>query len=333
MTWTMAVSLLLIPATALCCHAVARWMRSRSVGQQIRAFGPDSHRSKAGTPTAGGTVVLLLWGVSVVLLGLLTDWPSHVGFVVACGLGFGSLGLLDDLLSVYRHRSAGLTGWQKVIAGTLLALILLLGHREVLTLPQQIPFTATYVLLPPIGGALLCGLLLLSTTNSANLTDGLDGLAGGVSLLVLIGLLLLSRQPDGLLLILPLAGCLVGFLWLNVYPARLFLGDVGSFGLGGIIGALAWTQGASLLLPLLAGVFVLEAVSVVLQVVVLRLTGRRLLKMAPLHHHFEDSRTMSPCKHWLPAFTWSEANVTARLILLQAGFVLLALWAGQGGPG
>ena len=167
MTWTVAVSLVLIPTTALCCHAVARWMRSRSVGQQIRVLGPDGHRSKAGTPTAGGTVVLLLWGVSVVFLGLLTGWPSHVGFVVACGLGFGSLGLLDDLLSVYRHRSAGLTGWQKVIAGTFLALILLLGHREVLTLPQHLPFTATHILLPPIGGALLCGLLLLSTTNSA----------------------------------------------------------------------------------------------------------------------------------------------------------------------
>ncbi|HDS29258.1 MAG TPA: phospho-N-acetylmuramoyl-pentapeptide-transferase, partial [Candidatus Acetothermia bacterium] len=181
--------------------------------------------------------------------------------------------------------------------------------------------------------ALLCTLMLLSTTNSANLTDGLDGLAGGVSLLVLIGLLLISPPSSAASsgLILPLVGCLLGFLWLNVYPARLFLGDVGAFGLGGIIGALAWTQGASLLLPLLAGVFVLEAVSVLLQVVILRLTRRRLLKMAPLHHHFEDSTRMHTREHWIPAFTWPEATVTARFLLLQAGFVLLALWAARGG--
>ncbi len=128
------------------------------------------------------------------------------------------------------------------------------------------------------------------------------------------------------MLILPLIGALAGFLWLNAHPASLFLGDVGSFALGGVIGALALANGAALLLPILAGVFVLEAVSVILQVGILRLTGKRLFKMSPLHHHFENSSNRG-ATHWLPAFEWPESKVTTRFMLLQAGFVVLAIWA------
>jgi phospho-N-acetylmuramoyl-pentapeptide-transferase len=327
-TWTVLVSLSLLPLSAVACYGYVRWMRACAFGQQIRACGPQLHHTKAGTPTAGGTVILLLWGTAIVVLGLLRGWPAHAGFVVACGLGFGSLGLLDDLLSYCRRQSDGLTGGQKILGGTLIALAVISTHREILLVPQTIPFSDLRLLLPASGAALLCWMVLLSTTNSANLTDGLDGLAGGVSLLSLGGLLVLSPQPDTVVLILPLLSILIGFLWLNVYPARLFLGDIGSFGLGGALGALAWIHGAALLLPLLAGLFVLEASSVMLQLVTLRLTGRRLLKMAPLHHHFEDSRRGQDCLHWIPGARWPEMTVTARFLLLQAGFVLLAFWAG-----
>lgn len=325
-SWILVSSLLLIPLTAIGCFGFARWMRSRSLGQQIRDVGPQSHATKEGTPTMGGTVVLLSWAVIVMILGIKLGWPSYGGFVLAAGLGFGGLGFADDILSIWRKRSTGLTATQKLVLGSAFSAGLFVIFRQQILVPQQIPFSDTQIALPWVAGFLLTWVLFLASTNSANLTDGLDGLAGGVSILVLGGFLASFPSMENLMLILPLISALVGFLWLNAHPASLFLGDVGSFALGGIIGALALANGAAFLLPILAGVFVLEAASVILQVGILRLTGKRLFKMSPFHHHFEASPNRG-CAHWLPAFEWPESKVTTRFILLQAGFAILAIWA------
>jgi len=327
-SWIFLSSLLLIPLTAVSCFGFAAWMRSRSLGQQIRDVGPQSHATKAGTPTMGGTIVLISWAVIVLILGIKLGWPSHGRFVLAAGLGFGGLGLADDVLSIRKEHSTGLTATQKVILGSVLSIGLFIIFRRQILVPQQIPFSGIRISLPWVAGLLLTWVLFLASTNSANLTDGLDGLAGGVSILALGGLLVSFPSIGNLMLILPLIGALAGFLWLNAHPASLFLGDVGSFALGGIIGALALANGAAFLLPILAGVFVLEATSVILQVGILRLTGKRLFKMSPFHHHFEASPNRGNA-HWLPAFEWPEARITTRFILLQAGFVILAIWAAK----
>ena len=326
MTWILLSGIVLIPLTALSCFGFSRWMRARLIGQQIRDVGPQSHASKAGTPTMGGIVVLTLWAITVIILGIIRGWPSTSGFVLAAGLGFGGLGLADDVLSIRNKHSTGLTAVQKIALGSAISIGLFSIFRGQVLVPQQIPFVSIQITPSWIAGLSLTWVLFLASTNSANLTDGLDGLAGGVSILVLGGFLLMYPSTDNLVLIFPLIGALAGFLWLNTHPASLFLGDVGSFALGGVIGALALANGAALLLPILAGVFVLEAASVILQVGVLHFTGKRLFKMSPLHHHFESFPNRG-ATHWLPAFEWPEPQVTTRFILLQAGFVVLAMWA------
>jgi phospho-N-acetylmuramoyl-pentapeptide-transferase len=327
-TWILLTSLCVFPLTAILGAFYIRWMRSRALGQQIRELGPSSHFVKAGTPTMGGAVILLVWLAATVFLGITTGWPENLGFIVASGLGFGALGLIDDLLSVWKKRSTGLTGPQKLLLGSLIAILLFfVFHRQILG-PQRIPFSSWTVGLPWWGGFLLTWILMVATTNSTNLTDGLDGLAGGVACLVLAGMLLLSPSHANLQMILPLLAALAGFLWLNTHPASLFMGDIGSFGIGGIIGALALSNGIAFLLPLLAGIFVIESVSVILQVGVKRVTGRRVFKMAPLHHHFEDARGRD-AGHLIPAPAWTESKVTSRFLLLQMIFVLLAVWASR----
>jgi len=327
-SWILLSSVLLIPLTAFGCFGFARWMSSRSFGQHIREVGPQSHATKAGTPTMGGIVVLLSWAVIVLILGIKLGWPSYGGFVLAAGLGFGGLGFADDVLSIRKEHSTGLTATQKIVLGSALSIGLFFIFRQQILVPQQIPFSNEQIALPWVAGFILTWVLFLASTNSANLTDGLDGLAGGISILALGGFLALFPSIGNLMLILPMIGALVGFLWLNAHPASLFLGDVGSFALGGIVGALALANGAAFLLPILAGVFVLEAVSVILQVGVLRLTGKRLFKMSPFHHHFEASPSRGNA-HWLPAFEWPESKVTSRFMLLQIGFVILAIWAAK----
>jgi phospho-N-acetylmuramoyl-pentapeptide-transferase len=276
----------------------------------------------------GGIIVLLWWAGILLLLGIVKGWPSYGGFVLASGLGFGGLGLADDVLSLRRRHSTGLTGVQKLLLGSFLSVGLFFLFKEQILVPQQIPFSDSQIALPWLASFFLTWVLLVASTNSSNLTDGLDGLAGGVSILVLSGLLIAFPIEGNVLLILPLIASLAGFLWLNTHPASLFLGDVGSFALGGIIGSLALANGAAFLLPIFAGVFVLEATSVILQIGVLRLTGKRLFKMSPFHHHFEASPN-SGRMHWLPAFEWPESKVTTTFMMIQLGFVILAIWAAR----
>ncbi len=323
------VSIALAPITAFCCAAFSRWMRRRGVGQQIRDIGPQGHGGKAGTPTMGGLLVLSVWAIAVLSFCSIAEWARPFGFVLATGALHGGIGLFDDVWSLKRRRSLGLTAPRKLVLGSLAAIALFFLYRDVLSVPQRIPFSTGTVVLPPIASLALLWVSLLATTNSMNLTDGLDGLAGGVAALALAGLLVLTPSRSIAVLVLPLLGALIGFLWTNVHPARLFLGDVGSFGLGGIVAAVSLLTGTIFFLPLVAGVLVLEAGSVIAQVASCRIAGVRLFKMAPLHHHFEDT-TRARTPPLLRGFEWPENKITARFWLLQALFVALAIWAGHG---
>lgn len=310
-----SLSLVLAVVTPICASFFARAMRKSPYGQRIRDCGPQLHNIKSGTPTMGGLVILALWGIGVAILH--RDVSSDGLFVFLSSMLFGVIGLLDDLLSQIRKRSLGLLPYQKIVLSILAALVLFLCFPQLSELSIRMPFSSwSFVLSPFFFFSLLCG-VFLSTTNSMNLTDGLDGLAAGTSIIILVAYVLLFRSSSLLATILPLIGVLIGFLWVNTYPAGLFLGDVGSFALGGAIGALALVTGTALCLPLLAGLLLLESVSVIVQVTFFRLTGRRIFKISPLHHHFEVSEGISH-RFLLPRVEWPEPKVTARLWIVQA---------------
>jgi len=320
------VSLALIPACAIASSAAANLMRARSVGQSIRPVGPAHHATKAGTPTMGGGVLLVLWASAV---GILSAWypPTRAtAFVLVAGGAFAAIGAADDLISVSRRRSMGLSAIAKIGLSTVAAIGLFFAFGDAITVPMRIPFVTGTIALPPAATFALVWLVFLSTTNGANLTDGLDGLAAGVVILVVAGILLLARSQECVVLGIPLVAGLVGFLWINAHPAGLFLGDVGSFFLGGVIAALSLSTGVALFLPIVAGVFVLEVGSVIVQVAIFKMTGRRLFRMSPLHHHFEQAHEQRR-EHVLPAFSWPEGKVVVRFWIVQAGFVGLALLA------
>ncbi len=279
----------------------------------------------------GGLVLLGLWAVAVVCLQPWRPDARGIAFVLVAGTLFGGIGWLDDWLSIRKRHSTGLTVVQKLGLASLASFLLYLLFADVVRAPLAIPFTSLTVVLSPIAAFFLMWFVFLATTNSLNLADGLDGLAGGLALLIVGGLLVLAPARGHLLLGLPLIAVLLGFLWTNVHPAALFLGDIGSFAVGGIIAALALASGLSFFLPLLAGVLVLEAAAVLLQVVLFRLTGRRLFKMAPLHHHFEAAVAPEERECLFRSFEWPETKVTARFLIVEALFVALALWAGAAG--
>jgi len=320
--------LLLVPASALTSQLFAVCMRKTSLGQQIREEGPRLHRKKGGTPTVGGGVILLLWAICLPLLywfGLLSSVGLYVFFA---GLSFGAIGLLDDFLSLRHLRSLGLSPLQKIILVSAVSTALYFAFPYVSRAPLQVPFASVTLSLPPIAFFFLAWAVYLWTTNSMNLTDGLDGLATGATILILCGFLVIAPTRELAGVILPLIAILTGFLWVNAHPAHLFLGDVGSFALGGVVAALALASGAVLILPLLAGLLVLESGSVILQVACFRLTGKRIFMISPLHHHFESAEGIRH-SYLLPAVEWPEPKITLRLWIVQALFVGLGIFAAR----
>lgn len=326
-----SLSLALLPISIVVSTLFARWQRHRAYGQQIREVGPV-HQQKAGTPTMGGVVILALWApASLALSGWLEHLPLEASFIIASGLGMGAIGALDDLLSLARHRSLGLRAGQKILLTSAVAALLYVAFRDAMPTLLAVPFSSMRLALPPWAAFLLAWTVFLATTNAVNLTDGLDGLAAGTSAITLLGLLLLSGFPAGGTVVPPLLAVLVGFLWLNGHPARLFLGDVGAFALGGIIGAVALSQGTALFVPLVAAIPVLEALSVIAQVASCRITGKRVFRMSPFHHHLEEAPGRD-VDHYLPAANWPEEKVTMRLWIVQVFFVGVAVLAKTAGP-
>ena len=290
------------------------YLREREFGQHIREDGPEGHHQKAGTPTMGGVIIFL--AVSTPFL-ILTDydWKSVgvFGAAAACAL----LGFADDYTKLVKRRSLGLRGRTKLLVTIAISLGLWwIAHHEVglgntLRL-RVVDYKIDIGFLYP----LLIYLVVAGTTSAVNLTDGLDGLAAGCAAIVVlayIGITFISGQRDLALLAGCLVGACVGFLWFNAFPATIFMGDTGSLGLGGAIAGLAVMTQTEVLLILLGGIFVIEALSVLIQVISFQTTRRRVFLMAPIHHHFELrawSETKIILRFWIVAAVCSAIGFT-----------------------
>jgi phospho-N-acetylmuramoyl-pentapeptide-transferase len=312
-----------------------RKLRDFQIGQIIRQEGPQSHRAKAGTPTMGGLLILTSAVVPTLLWADLSN--PYIWIAVLATAGFGAVGFADDYLKVTRHSHHGLSVRYKIGGQLLVALgvgvaVLVLAQQNPPLYNTRLIFPFFKNLIPDLGWGylLFAAFVLVAWSNAVNLTDGLDGLAistFGVAAAaftalayvtghaVLADYLLLVRfPPAGELTIFcgALVGASLGFLWYNSYPAEIFMGDVGSLALGGALATVATLIKQELLLVIVGGVFVAEAASVVIQVASFKLTGKRVFKMAPLHHHFE-------------LIGWSEPKAITRFLIAAVIFALFSL--------
>jgi phospho-N-acetylmuramoyl-pentapeptide-transferase len=316
-----------------------RRLRAMKVGQVVRSEGPESHLSKAGTPTMGGSLIVLAAAGSTILWAELTNW--FVGIALLALLWMGAIGFMDDYLKVVRHHAAGLVARYKMVGqlsfGVALGLFLVL--HPISPIPStwtMVPFFEGWVAAfwPP-AYIVFVSLVVSGTSNAVNLSDGLDGLAAGLGAIALVtfavfayligrvdtsaylGLLYLPGSGELAVFASALAGGAVGFLWFNSHPAEVFMGDTGSLAIGGALAVLAILLKAEFLLLIVGAVFVAEALSVMVQVGWFKFTrirtgeGRRLLLMAPLHHHFEKAG-------------WEESKVVVRFWILGVLFALVA---------
>jgi phospho-N-acetylmuramoyl-pentapeptide-transferase len=340
-----SVTALLI--SLLCGRRVIEGLKKWDIGQQIREEGPQAHYAKQNTPTMGGLLLIASVTISTLLWARLSSF--YVWVVIVATLAFGGVGFADDYLKLVKRRSLGLTGRQKlsfqliIAVGVWLALFISTKYLETkYSWNVSVPFfknTADPNGISVIGPYLYLGLIvivLLGATNAVNLTDGLDGLAISVTFIAMTALtaftylssdarwaryLDLTQRPEaGELTVFcgAMAGASLGFLWFNAPPAEVFMGDVGSLAIGGAVGTIAVLTKQEFMLLMVGGVFVLEALSVMLQVSVFKMTkrtsgvGRRVFKMTPLHHHFE-------------MVGWKESKIVFRFLILAILFALLSL--------
>ena len=290
------------------------FLQSRKFGQFVREEGPQTHLIKAGTPTMGG--VLMLMGLVAALLVVARANAATFATLLLVAVVAG-IGLYDDWQKISKKRPEGLSARYKFALLTLAVVLadVLSVYYVGVTQTVLIPYFDLSLVLGPgiVGLALFSGFLLLviaGTTNAVNLTDGLDGLAAGAGALALLAytaIAFLERQYDVAIICGAMVGAIIGFLWYNSHPADVFMGDTGSLAIGGVLAPAAVLTKTELLLPVIGGLFVLEALSVMIQVAVYKLTGKRVFKMAPIHHHFEF-------------LGWEENKVVVRFWIAQAAF-------------
>jgi phospho-N-acetylmuramoyl-pentapeptide-transferase len=281
------------------------FLRKREFGQQIREDGPEGHHQKAGTPTMGGIIIFLAVAVAFLILTEY-EWRSIgvFGAAIACAL----LGFADDYIKLVKRRSLGLRARTKlgVTIAISLALWYVARYQAHLAPALELNFVDYHIELGPLF-PLLIYLVVAGTTSAVNLTDGLDGLAAGCAAIVLlayIGITFFAGDYDMAMLAGCLGGACIGFLWFNAFPATIFMGDTGSLGLGGAIAGLAVMTKTEMLLILIGGIFVVEALSVAIQVISFQMTRKRVFLMAPIHHHFELqgwSETKIILRFWIVA--------------------------------
>lgn len=295
-----------------------RWLRDHEVGQFIRPQGeiPQGHAEKQGTPTMGGLLILAAMTIPFLIM---SDHSTASMLVLFTTLACGLIGFVDDWMKIVKKRSLGLSGRWKMLALVVIAVALAVIAVRVVGVPTTIQFhVVDYSLeIGPIAFGVLVFLVLAGATNAVNLTDGLDGLAAGTMAIALLAYVamtfVVTGQRDLAILAACLMGACVGFLWFNSYPASVFMGDTGSFALGGAIAALAVMTKTEILLVFIGGVFVIEALSVIIQVVVFKRTRRRVFLMAPVHHHFEMagwSETKTIVRFWLIALMFAGIGFT-----------------------
>jgi phospho-N-acetylmuramoyl-pentapeptide-transferase len=305
-------------------------LRALKTGWTAREDTPSTHRAKAGTPTMGGVLIIL----SVAISTLLWQDPAniHTWLLMFATLGFGGLGFADDWLKMSRRKkgiNAGVKFGGQILISAIIVTVLYLQRTETTTL-LYLPFLKRAVLDLSWGYIPFAVILMVGYSNAVNLTDGLDGLAIGLVIMVGLSLTVLAYltgrvdyaeylqipfvKGGGEIAIFCLAvvGAAVGFLWFNAHPADVWMGDTGSLSLGGVLGVVALILKKEVLILVLGGVFVLETLSVTIQVVSFKLTGKRVFKMAPLHHHFELTG-------------WPESKVVTRLWILGGLFAILGL--------
>ncbi len=328
--------------------AIIRQLREFQIGQYIREEGPQAHQKKAGTPTMGGVLIIISIIIPTILWADLSN--PFIWLVMFSTIGFGAIGFTDDYLKIVNKRNLGLTARMKLllqfIAACAIGLVLvgLAGHKlysTELMVPFFKQFRPDFVIealrndphLWPLAFApfvIVMMLVLVFSSNAVNLTDGLDGLAIGCTVIaagaltvltylsghaVFAEYLELQRMPQTAELTIfcgAMVGASIGFLWYNAHPAEIFMGDVGSLALGGAISTVAVIIKQELLLPFVGGIFVIEGLSVILQVGSYKLRKKRIFKMAPLHHHFE-------------LLGWSESKIIIRFWILALIFALFAL--------
>jgi phospho-N-acetylmuramoyl-pentapeptide-transferase len=282
------------------------FLRTREFGQHIREEGPQEHHAKAGTPTMGGIIIFTAIAVPFILL---TDRDPRALGVFGVALACALLGFADDYTKIVKRRSLGLRARTKLFVTVLISVGLWLMAREWAELPDTLDLRIVDATIP-LGYAypILVYLVVAGTSSAVNLTDGLDGLAAGCAAIVLlayIGITFTTGQRDLTLVAGCLVGACVGFLWFNSFPASIFMGDTGSLGLGGAIAALAVMTRTEVLLIILGGIFVIEALSVLIQVFTFQTFRKRVFLMAPIHHHFELQ-------------AWSETKIILRFWIVAA---------------
>ncbi len=309
-----------------------RWLTAAKIGQSVRDDGPESHFSKAGTPTMGGAMIVVAVAISTLLWSDLA--VKQVWFVLFVTVGFAAVGWVDDYRKVMLSNSAGLSAkeklfWQTLIAGIAVVAAYFMATEQAeltLTIPvfKDADIHLGWMFIP------FAFLVIVGTSNAVNLTDGLDGLAILPTVMVAAGLGLISYlaghaifadylhipniSGSGELTVFcsAMIGAGLGFLWFNTYPAQVFMGDVGALSLGAALGAVSIMVRQELVLFIMGGIFVLEAVSVIMQVTSYKLTGKRIFKMAPIHHHFELKG-------------WPEPRIIVRFWIITVILVLIGL--------
>lgn len=294
-----------------------RYLYSLKFGQHIREAGPATHKKKSGTPTMGGVLIIVAFIAATLLLT-----PSYhmLPYALFVTVGYGLIGLIDDFIIVVSKRSLGLRAREKLAGEVLVAALLAfyaLGEAR-LGSSVLIPFSGMSLYLPPWLFFMLATTTVVGAANAVNITDGLDGLAAGATAVATAAYAIIAYSLGSTELAVfaaAVAGGCLGFSWFNSYPAQVFMGDTGSLALGGALGAVAVLTRTELLLLIVGGLFAIETLSVVIQVTYFRLTkGKRVFRMAPLHHHYELAG-------------WSETKVVTRFWLVALVFAVLGLMA------
>ena len=311
---------------------VIRWLQSVKAGQPIRELGPQTHLAKAGTPTMGGALILISIAVSMLLWGNLGN--VYVWVALLTTLGFGLIGGWDDYLKLSRRNSDGLAARWKYLGQSVIALLAAVFLYAIAEAPAEtsllIPLLKDTLIPLGFGFVILTYFVVVGSSNAVNLTDGLDGLAIMPTVLVAaglgvfayvtghyefanyLGLPFIGGVGELAVFCATIVGAGLGFLWFNSYPAQVFMGDVGALALGAALGIVAVMVRQEIVLFIMGGIFVLETVSVMLQVASFRLTGKRIFRMAPIHHHFELKG-------------WPEPKVIVRFWIITVILVLIGL--------